>query len=47
MTCLSGEFSGAAIYGPGTNLVECGADMLRLLGHKMPPAGDGLETAEC
>ncbi|MGB7372829.1 methylmalonyl-CoA mutase [Pontixanthobacter sp.] len=28
------------IYGPGSNVVECGADMLRLLGHNMPPAGD-------
>ncbi|MFZ1741852.1 MAG: methylmalonyl-CoA mutase [Pontixanthobacter sp.] len=27
------------IYGPGSNVVECGADMLRLLGHNMPPAG--------
>ena len=25
------------IYGPGSNVVECGADMLRLLGHNMPP----------
>ena len=28
------------IYGPGSNVVECAADMLRLLGHNMPPAGD-------
>ena len=28
------------IYGPGTNVVEAAADMLRLLGHNMPPAGD-------
>lgn len=27
------------IYGPGTNVVECAADVLRLLGHNMPPAG--------
>jgi methylmalonyl-CoA mutase len=33
------------IYGPGSNVVECGADMLRLLGHNMPPADDGLEEA--
>jgi methylmalonyl-CoA mutase len=26
------------IYGPGSNVVECAADMLRLLGHNMPPA---------
>ncbi len=24
-------------YGPGSNVVECAADMLRLLGHNMPP----------
>jgi len=34
------------IYGPGSNVVECGADMLRLLGHNMPPAGEDLEAAE-
>ncbi|MDZ4308692.1 methylmalonyl-CoA mutase family protein, partial [Allopontixanthobacter sp.] len=34
------------IYGPGSNVVECGADMLRLLGHNMPPAVDDLEAAE-
>ncbi|MBA4163342.1 MAG: methylmalonyl-CoA mutase [Erythrobacter sp.] len=35
------------IYGPGSNVVECAADMLRLLGHNMPPAGDELdEVAE-
>lgn len=33
------------IYGPGSNVVECGADMLRLLGHNMPPAGEELEGA--
>ena len=27
------------IYGPGTNVIEAAADMLRLLGHNMPPAG--------
>jgi methylmalonyl-CoA mutase len=27
------------IYGPGSNIVECAADVLRLLGHNMPPAG--------
>lgn len=25
------------IYGPGSNVVECAADMLRLMGHNMPP----------
>ena len=33
------------IYGPGSNVVECAADMLRLLGHNMPPAGEALEEA--
>ncbi len=28
------------IYGPGTNVVEAAADMLRLLGHNMPPVGE-------
>ncbi|WP_114522114.1 methylmalonyl-CoA mutase [Altererythrobacter sp. ZODW24] len=32
------------IYGPGSNVVECGADILRLLGHNMPPAGEDLES---
>ncbi|KQM13913.1 methylmalonyl-CoA mutase [Novosphingobium sp. Leaf2] len=34
------------IYGPGSNVVECAADVLRLLGHNMPPAGSELEAAE-
>ncbi|ABD25256.1 methylmalonyl-CoA mutase [Novosphingobium aromaticivorans DSM 12444] len=34
------------IYGPGSNVVECAADMLRLLGHNMPPAGEELENAQ-
>ena len=34
------------IYGPGTNVVEAAADMLRLLGHNMPPAGEALAAAE-
>ena len=34
------------IYGPGSNVVECAADMLRLLGHNMPPSGGELETTE-
>jgi len=33
------------IYGPGTNVVEAAADMLRLLGHNMPPAGEELDEA--
>jgi methylmalonyl-CoA mutase len=27
-------------------VVECAADMLRLLGHNMPPLGESLEAAE-
>ncbi len=34
------------IYGPGSNVVECAADMLRLLGHNMPPLGSESEAAE-
>ncbi|UVO53587.1 methylmalonyl-CoA mutase [Sphingomonas sp. SUN039] len=34
------------IYGPGSNIVECAADVLRLLGHNMPPEGQGLEPRE-
>ncbi len=39
------------IYGPGSNVVECAADLLRLLGHNMPPpgselGGEELEAAE-
>jgi methylmalonyl-CoA mutase len=33
------------IYGPGSNVVECAADVLRLLGHNMPPAGQELKEA--
>ena len=33
------------IYGPGSNVVECAADVLRLLGHNMPPAGEDLNEA--
>src|SRR3546814_11565381 len=36
----------AGIYGPGSNVIESAADVLRLLGHNMPP--EGLEeAAEC
>ena len=31
------------IYGPGSNVVECAADVLRMLGHNMPPLGLGSE----
>lgn len=30
------------IYGPGSNVVECAADILTLLGHNMPPLGGDL-----
>ena len=33
------------IYGPGSNVIECAADVLRLLGHNMPPAGEVLREA--
>ncbi|AKM07082.1 methylmalonyl-CoA mutase [Pelagerythrobacter marensis] len=33
------------IFGPGSNVVECAADVLRLLGHNMPPAGEDLDEA--
>ncbi|MCI1755940.1 MAG: cobalamin-dependent protein [Sphingobium sp.] len=31
------------IYGPGTNVVSCAADVLRLLGHNMPPLDEAAE----
>jgi methylmalonyl-CoA mutase len=31
------------IYGPGSNVVECAADVLRMLGHNMPPLGEAAE----
>ena len=34
------------IYGPGSNIVECAADVLRLLGHNMPPADAALDGAK-
>jgi hypothetical protein len=35
------HYAGAgAIYCPGSNIVECAADVLRLLGHNMPPVED-------
>jgi methylmalonyl-CoA mutase len=30
------------IYGPGSNVVECAADVLTLLGHNMPPLDDAV-----
>jgi methylmalonyl-CoA mutase len=33
------------IYGPGSNVVECAADILVLLGHNMPPLDGGLDEA--
>ena len=34
-----------AIFGPGTNLVEAAAEVLRMLGHNMPPDDEMLEEA--
>ncbi|MEM1051260.1 MAG: methylmalonyl-CoA mutase [Pseudomonadota bacterium] len=34
----------SGIYGPGSNVVECAADILTMLGHNMPPR-DGLDEA--
>ncbi len=31
------------IYGPGSNIVECAADVLRLMGHNMPPLDEAAE----
>jgi methylmalonyl-CoA mutase len=31
------------IYGPGSNVLECAADLLRLLGHNMPPVEEAAE----
>ncbi|KAJ8137255.1 hypothetical protein OY671_009532, partial [Metschnikowia pulcherrima] len=43
------EFSREAgvqgIYGPGSNVVECAADMSRSSGHNMPPQGSEIEAA--
>ena len=36
------EIGTAAIFGPGTNIVESAAELLRLLGHNLPPVGDTL-----
>ena len=33
------------IYGPGSNVVECAADVLTLLGHNMPPLNSELENS--
>jgi methylmalonyl-CoA mutase len=35
-----------AIFGPGTNLVEAAGEVLRLLGHNLPPTGGLNEAAE-
>jgi methylmalonyl-CoA mutase len=32
----------AAIFGPGTNIVDSAAELLRLLGHNLPPIGEPL-----
>ena len=33
----------AGIYGPGSNVIDCAADVLRLLGHNMPPLEEAAE----
>ena len=33
------------VHGPGSNVVECAADLLRLLGHNMPPTGEDVWEA--
>ncbi|WP_421993678.1 hypothetical protein [Qipengyuania sp.] len=33
------------IYGPGSNVAVCAADVLRLLGHNRPPAEENLDEA--
>jgi methylmalonyl-CoA mutase len=33
------------IYGPGSNVVECAADILTLLGHNMPPLDSAMDEA--
>ncbi len=33
----------AAIFGPGTNLVHAAAEVLKLLGHNLPPVGESVE----
>jgi methylmalonyl-CoA mutase len=37
---LHGNAGVQCIYGPGSNIVECAADVLRLLGHNTPPVGE-------
>jgi methylmalonyl-CoA mutase len=37
------DAGGQGIYGPGSNNYECTADVLRLLGHNMPPVGEKLK----
>jgi methylmalonyl-CoA mutase len=32
-----------AIFGPGTNLVEAAGEVLKLLGHNMPPLEEAAE----
>ena len=34
-----------AIFGPGTNLADAADEVLRLLGHNRPPAGETLDEA--
>ena len=34
-----------AVFGPGTNLIKAAEDVLRLLGHNMPPEGEDMAEA--
>ena len=45
MMCLCGDFSDAAIHGQGSNVVDCAADVLRLLGANRLFAGADLGTS--
>lgn len=37
---LHGDAGAQRIFGPGSNIVEYEADVLRILGHNMPPVED-------
>jgi methylmalonyl-CoA mutase len=39
------EHGAGAIFGPGTNIIEAAAELLRLLGHNMPPTDEELAAA--
>jgi methylmalonyl-CoA mutase len=37
---LHGNAGVQGTYWPGSNIVECAVDVIRLLGHIMPPVGE-------